>query len=101
MTAYVHTPRQHQPDRFAALLAEKARIEAETRLYETLAAQRQQLAEKMAAFHKHDHPAEQIRQVALIINADTPEACAQRLNEATNEAIRWVDPRTRPAKGTK
>ena len=73
MTAYVHTPRQHQPDKYAALLAEKARLEAETRLYETLTAQRKQLAAQMAAFHKHDHPAERIR------HRRGPEAHAQNV----------------------
>lgn len=101
MTAYVHTPRQHQPDKYAALLAEKARLEAETRLYETLTAQRKQLAAQMAAFHKHDHPAERVRQTAILHNADSPETCARRLHAAEADAARWVDPRTRPTKGTK
>lgn len=104
MTAYVHTPRQHQPDKYAALLAEKARIETETRLYETLAAQRQRLAEAKDNFHQsqpEQSPAERIRQAAILRNGDTPEVCQRRLTAATADAAQWTDPRTRTTEGTK
>lgn len=100
MTAYVHTPRTHQPDRFTALLAEQARLEKETRLYETLTARRQELATQMEEFHKHEHPAELVRQQALITNADSPETCTRRREEAAADAGRWVDTK-RPTKRTK
>lgn len=98
MTAYVHTPHQHKPDRYAALLAEQARLEAETQLYENLAAKRQRLAELKASFHEHTanpSPAERIRQDAIQRFGYDPEECRQRLRDATADAERWQDPRKR------
>ena len=98
MANYAHQPRQHQTDRYAALLAEQARLEAETQLYENLAAQRQRLAELKATFHEHTaspSPAERIRQDAIQRFGYDPEECRHRLREATADAERWQDPRTR------
>lgn len=103
MTAYVHTPRQHQPDQYAALLAEKARLEAETKLYETLTAQQERLTKLQDSFRQNQpnpSPAERIRQAAIRRNGDTPEVCRRRLNAVTADAARWNDPRTRPTEGT-
>lgn len=98
MTTYAHQPRQHQPDKYAALLAEQARLEAETQLYEKLATQRERLAELKATFHQHTatpSPAERIRQDAIQRFGYNPADCTQRLREATADAERWQDPRTR------
>lgn len=104
MTAYVHTPRQHQPDKYATLLAEKARIEAEATLYENLAAQQERLSKLKATFHQHTNTpnsAEHIRQTAILRNGDSPEICQQRLNAAAADAAQWNYPRTHTTEGTK